>query len=82
MNIGFTVQVLMWNDFPSDVFLTKGGLKREIARKEAAYAKKREQEPWNKFAPRPHLRGYEFPIGPQLRIPSLAELAWRRRMRG
>lgn len=82
MNIGLRAHVLMGNDFPDAVYFTKRGVERAIAALKKAEAEKQEREPWNRFNPGVHWRAYEFPIGPQLRVPSLAELAWRRRMRG
>lgn len=83
MRIGLTAYVVMGNDFPDGVYLTKRGADRAIADAKHNEAILRGREPWNARAQGPgvYYRHYEFPIGPQLWIPSLAELAWRRRMK-
>ena len=67
MRIGVTVHVLMGNDFPDSVYLTKRGVDRAIARHKAEHERLQREEPWNTRAQGPGIywRGYEFPVGPQ-----------------
>ena len=61
MRIGLSIHVLMGNDYPEGVFLTRRGLDRAILRHRAEDAGKRP------YGPGIHWRGYEFPIGPQVK---------------
>lgn len=79
MRIGLSVHVLMGNDYPDAVFLTKRGLDRAIARLKGEHARKQREEPWNVPPHHPGIywRGYEFPIGPQFKFTP----RWWRRIR-
>lgn len=69
MLIGFKAHVLMGNDYPDAVFLSKRAGERAIARHKGEHARKQRDEPWNVPPHHPGIywRLYTFPVGWQIK---------------